>query len=65
MADLLSQKLARKLLEGNGWTCTKGGKHNIKMEKPGMRPITLPMHGGEMYGKGLSAKIRKEAGLDS
>ena len=63
MADLLSQKTARKLLEANGWAYTKGGKHNIKMEKEGERPITLPMHKGQTYGRGLSAAIRKQAGL--
>jgi len=64
VSDLLSQKTARKLLEQNGWTCTVGGKHNVKMEKEGARPITLPHHKGQMYGKGLSAAIRKQAGLD-
>jgi len=63
MAGLLSQKIARKLLEEHGWTCTKGGKHSIKMEKRGHRPITLPKHQGQMYGKGLSDAIRKQAGL--
>lgn len=64
MPDLLDQKSARKLLEQNGWKCTKGGKHNVKMEKEGERPITLPRHRGATYGKGLSAAIRKQAGLD-
>jgi predicted RNA binding protein YcfA (HicA-like mRNA interferase family) len=63
VAKLLSQKIARKLLEEHGWVCTEGGKHSIKMEKAGERPITLPMHRGQMYGKGLSARIRKQAGL--
>ena len=43
----LDQKSARKLLEAHGWTRTKGGKHVIKMEKQGKRPITLPKHGGQ------------------
>jgi predicted RNA binding protein YcfA (HicA-like mRNA interferase family) len=60
----LNQKSAKKLLEEHGWRQTRGGKHNIKMEKPGHRPITLPYHHGEDYGKGLSAAIRKQAGLD-
>lgn len=64
MADLLSQKKAKKLLEQNGWTETHGGKHVIKMTKPGQRPITLPKHKGADYGKELSARIRKQAGLD-
>lgn len=63
MANLLNQKSARKLLEANGWTKTRGGKHNIKMEKSGKRPITLPMHHGEDYSKSLTSAILKQAGL--
>lgn len=63
MAKLLSQKRARRLLEKNGWVKTEGGKHNIKMEKPGERPITLPMHHGEDYSRSLTAAILKQAGL--
>ena len=61
MADLLSQAKARKLLESHGWTKTRGGKHNVKMEKDGERPITLPKHQGQDYSKGLSGAIRKQA----
>jgi predicted RNA binding protein YcfA (HicA-like mRNA interferase family) len=64
VADLLSQRSARRLLERHGWTMTAGGKHAIKMEKPGHRPITLPHHHGEDYSRGLSAAVRKQAGLD-
>jgi predicted RNA binding protein YcfA (HicA-like mRNA interferase family) len=64
MAGLLSQKSGRKLLEQHGWSMTAGGKHAIKMEKHGHRPITLPRHRGKDYGKGLSAAIRRQAGLD-
>jgi len=63
VAKLLNQKSARKLLEENGWTMTVGGKHNIKMEKEGHRPITLPKHRNEDYSKGLTAAIKKAAGL--
>lgn len=59
----LNQKSARKLLEVNGWTKTEGGKHNVKMEKDGMRPITLPKHRGEEYSTGLTRGILKAAGL--
>jgi len=59
----MNQKSARKLLEKNGWTKTQGGKHNIKMEKAGQRPITLPMHHGEDYSKSLTARILRQAGL--
>jgi hypothetical protein len=50
VADLpktMTQGEAQKLPERKGWVRTKGGKHVIKMEKEGMRPITLPMHRGQ------------------
>ncbi len=59
----MNQKEARKLLENDDWTRTKGGKHVIKMEKPGHRPITLPRHGGQEYSKDLTRAILKQAGL--
>lgn len=63
MADLLDQKSAITLLEANGWTRGRGGKHVVKMTKPGERPITLPHHHGQNYAKGLTAAIRRQAGL--
>jgi hypothetical protein len=33
------------------------------MVKPGRRPITLPLHKGRSYSKGLDAAIRRQAGL--
>lgn len=59
----LSQKSAIKLLEENGWTRTVGGKHQVKMTKPGQRPITLPQHKGRDYSAGLASAILKQAGL--
>lgn len=64
MSKLLSQKTARKVLEGHGWSKTTGGKHNVKMEKAGMRPITLPWHKGADYSIGLSRAILKAAEID-
>lgn len=66
MIDLpktINQKGMIKLLISHGWRKTKGGKHNVKMEKDGCRPITLPMHGGQHYSKDLTARILREAGL--
>jgi predicted RNA binding protein YcfA (HicA-like mRNA interferase family) len=65
MAKLLDQQGAIRLLHREGWTQTRGGKHVVKMVKDGQRPITLPRHHGEAYGKGLSADILKQAGLNS
>lgn len=59
----LCQKTAIELLEANGWVRTIGGKHNVKMEKKGQRPITLPKHGGADWSAGLTAAILKQAGL--
>lgn len=60
----LNQKKAIKLLEQNGWTRSRGGKHVVKMTKPGQRPITLPHHKGRDYSKGLTAAILRQAGVD-
>lgn len=38
---VLNQQSAKRLLEDNGWEETLGGKHVVKMEKPGRRPIAL------------------------
>lgn len=59
----LTQRIARSLLEANGWVCTIGGKHNVKMVKEGCRPITLPQHNNQVYPKGLADAILKQAGL--
>ena len=59
----MNQKSARKLLEAHGWRMTRGGKHHVKMVKPGERPITLPMHRGQDYSEGLRAAILRQAGL--
>jgi predicted RNA binding protein YcfA (HicA-like mRNA interferase family) len=59
----LDQKQWIKVLEEHGWTRSAGGKHQVKMVKPGQRPITLPMKRGTTYGKGLDAAIRRQAGL--
>ncbi len=52
-----------RALEDAGWKQERGGKHQVKMVKPGKRPITLPQHKGRTYSKGLDAAIRNQAGL--
>lgn len=59
----MTQREAKSLLESNGWKATIGGKHSVKMVKKGCRPITLPMHNGQAYPKGLTEAILKQAGL--
>lgn len=60
---VMNQQAAKALLEHHGWTETLGGKHSVKMEKPGQRPITLPHHGGKDYSRDLTSSILREAGL--
>lgn len=59
----MTQREAQALLESNGWKRTLGGKHVVKMEKEGCRPITLPSCNGEQYSVGLTSGIQKSAGL--
>ena len=59
----LDQRRAKLLLERHGWVETVGGKHAVKMEKPGERPITLPANKRRDYPRGLTAAILRQAGL--
>jgi len=63
LPKVLSQSKALALLTERGWTRTLGGKHVVKMEKPGCRPITLPYHKGHDYGPSLTDAILRQAGL--
>jgi predicted RNA binding protein YcfA (HicA-like mRNA interferase family) len=59
-----NQRSMKRLLEANGWAETAGGKHVVKMTKPGQRPITLPHDKGSGgYPIGLSMAIMRQAGL--
>ena len=51
----------RKYLIDRSWTVERGGKHQVKMVKEGCRPITLPMHKGRQYSKGMNAALRRQA----
>ncbi|MGH3885903.1 MAG: type II toxin-antitoxin system HicA family toxin [Pseudonocardiaceae bacterium] len=59
----LNYTSARRLLEQHGWTCERGGKHQIKMTESGHRPITLPINKRQDYPVGLSQAILRQAGL--
>lgn len=61
---VLNHDNAQRLLEAHGWVRTIGGKHATKMEKPGMRPITLPRHRGRDYTPALRAAILRQASLN-
>jgi predicted RNA binding protein YcfA (HicA-like mRNA interferase family) len=58
-----TQKEWIKRLQKQGWTKEPGGKHQVKMTKPGHRPITLPEHKRQAYSKGFEAELRRQAGL--
>jgi predicted RNA binding protein YcfA (HicA-like mRNA interferase family) len=58
-----TQKQWIKRLKSEGWNQGRGGKHQVKMSKPGHRPITLPEHKGNAYSKGLEGQLRQQAGL--
>jgi predicted RNA binding protein YcfA (HicA-like mRNA interferase family) len=63
VAKTYNQKSMRRCLEEHGWTQARGGRHVIKMTKPGCRPITLPMHKGRDYSRGLTVAILRQAGI--
>jgi len=59
-----TQKEWIRILQDSGWTRDRGGKHQVKMTKPGERPITLPENKRRAYSKGFEAALRRQAGLD-
>lgn len=60
----MNQQEAKPLLESIGYKQVDSGKHQIKMNKPGvLRPIVLSHHHGQQYSRDLTARILKEAGL--
>jgi len=63
MRGTLNQKRSIKLLRDQGWTRSRGGKHQVKMTKRGCRPITLPHNKGRDYPPGLTLAILRQAGL--
>jgi predicted RNA binding protein YcfA (HicA-like mRNA interferase family) len=58
-----TQKQWIKLLEAEGWIKERGGKHQVKMTRPGKRPITLPENKRQAYGKGFESALRRQADL--
>lgn len=60
---VMDQRQAIALLEMNGWTRDRGGKHVVKMVKPGSRPVTLPDCRRGTYTVGFTARILRQAGL--
>lgn len=60
----MNADLMQRILEAHGWTTETGGKHVVKMTKPGERPVTLPKHKGKDYGRNLRDRILKQAGIE-
>lgn len=59
----LNQAQMIRLLTANGWIQETGGKHSVKMTKPGHRPVTLPANKRRDYPPGLRSAILEQAGL--
>jgi len=59
----MTQKQWIKLLEDAGGAKGTGGKHQVRMTKPGHRPITLPANKREAYGKRFESALRRQAEL--
>jgi hypothetical protein len=55
-----TQKEWIKRLQREGWSKERGGKHQVKMTKPGSRPITLPENHRSAYSKRLEAQLERE-----
>jgi hypothetical protein len=47
-------------LKAEGWAKERGGNHQVKMTKPGCRPITLPDNRRRAYSKGFEAQLERE-----
>jgi predicted RNA binding protein YcfA (HicA-like mRNA interferase family) len=60
---VLNHDSMKRVLEDHGWVATVGGRHVTKMEKEGERPVTIPRHSGNDFGRGLRAAILREAGV--
>jgi hypothetical protein len=61
-----TQKEWIKRLRAEGWSKERGGNHQVKMTKPGFRPVTLPENRRRAYSKGFEAQLERElrGGLD-
>jgi hypothetical protein len=55
-----TQKEWIKRLLAEGWTQGRGGRHQVKMTKPGRRPITLPDNRRRAYSKRFEAQLERE-----
>jgi hypothetical protein len=55
-----TQKQWIKRLLKEGWSMERGGSHQVKMTRPGYRPITLPENHRRAYSKGFEAQLERE-----
>jgi hypothetical protein len=55
-----TQKQWIKRLLKEGWSKERGGNHQVKMTKPGLRPIILPEIHRRAYSKGFEAQLERE-----
>jgi hypothetical protein len=55
-----TQKQWIKRLKAEGWSKERGGNHQVKMTKPGCRPIMLPENHRRAYSIGFEAQLKRE-----
>lgn len=60
----LNHRVAKQLLIDHGWRVQASARHGTKLVRGGApRPMILPKHGSQAYGKGLTHAVIKSAGL--
>ncbi|MEJ7798369.1 MAG: type II toxin-antitoxin system HicA family toxin [Solirubrobacteraceae bacterium] len=58
-----TQKEWIRVLQDSGWTRDRGGKHQVKMTKPGERPDHAAREQAPRLQQGFEAALRRQAGL--
>jgi predicted RNA binding protein YcfA (HicA-like mRNA interferase family) len=59
----LTGKEMARILERHGWTLVRVRGSHHRYERPGNRPITVPVHAGQTLPTGLQRAILRDAGL--
>ena len=61
-AVLMTAKEIMKILKDNGWVLDRINSSHHIFEKPGRRPVAVPLHGNKDIGH-LAKIILKQAGI--
>lgn len=59
----VSGKEMCRILERNGWVCTRIRGSHYRYQKTGQPPIIIPVHGSKTLKTGTQHEIMKNAGL--